>query len=161
MIQFIKTEQAKRLEKELPFVNFEPIRGTPGSSGYDLRACIDEPEWLNPSKLVKIPTGIHIYISSAPIDTRENIILVGLVAPRSSCKVGFRLKNTIGVIDSDYQGEIMLHCFNDGNDVITIEPGDKIAQLLIVPTVICKLEEVQEFEEVTTRGTGGFGHTGR
>ena len=131
-----------------------PLRATPGSAGLDLRAAIDGPMILPPGGRRLIPAGIAV-------DIRDSGV-VGVVASRSglSLKHGTRVAQGIGVIDSDYHGEIGVILANDGTDPYTVSPGDRIAQLLFMPVLLVDLIPVESFEEETLRGTGGFGHTG-
>ena len=131
-----------------------PEYATPGSAGMDLRACIDEPLRLHPGDTILIPTGISIYI--------EDPGLAAIILPRSGLghKHGIVLGNLVGLIDSDYQGELMISCWNRGAESFNIEQGDRIAQLVIVPVVQARFSIVSEFVE-TKRGTGGFGSSGK
>ena len=131
-----------------------PQYATPGSAGLDLRVCIDEPIQLAPGETVLLPTGIAIYI--------ERDDLAATILPRSGLghKHGIVLGNLVGLIDSDYQGELKISCWNRGNDHFTINPGERIAQLVIVPIVKAQFNLVDEFEQ-TSRGEGGFGSSGR
>lgn len=131
-----------------------PQYATPGSAGLDLRVCIDEPIQIAPGETVLLPTGIAIYIESPD--------LAATILPRSGLghKHGIVLGNLVGLIDSDYQGELKISCWNRGNDHFTIEPGERIAQLVIVPVVQAQFNIVDEFEQ-TSRGEGGFGSSGR
>ena len=131
-----------------------PLRATPGSAGLDLRAAIDGPMILPPGGRRLISAGIAV-------DIRDSGV-VGVVASRSglSLKHGIRVAQGIGVIDSDYHGEIGVILANDGTDPYTVSPGDRIAQLLFMPVLLVDLIPVESFEEETLRGTGGFGHTG-
>lgn len=131
-----------------------PEYATPGSAGMDLRACIDEPLRLHPGDTILIPTGISIYI--------EDPGLAAIILPRSGLghKHGIVLGNLVGLIDSDYQGEIMISCWNRSAESFNIEQGDRIAQLVIVPVVQARFSIVSEFVE-TKRGTGGFGSSGK
>lgn len=130
-----------------------PSYGTEQSAGMDLRACIDEPLTLEPGQVQMISTGISIYIEDAG--------LAGQLLPRSGLghKHGIVLGNLVGLIDADYQGPLMVSCWNRSKEPFTIEPGERIAQLVIVPVVQAELEIVDSFEE-TERGEGGFGSTG-
>jgi len=130
-----------------------PHYATAGSAGMDLRACMDEPLLIKPGETVLIKTGLSIYIS----DPR----FAALILPRSGLghKHGIVLGNLVGLIDSDYQGELMVSCWNRGNKEFTIEPFERIAQLVIVPVVQAKFNLVDEFV-TTERGAGGFGHSG-
>jgi dUTP pyrophosphatase len=131
-----------------------PEYSTSGSAGMDLRACIEEPLKLHPGNTILIPTGISIYI--------EDPGLAALILPRSGLghKHGIVLGNLVGLIDSDYQGELMISCWNRGAESFDIEQGDRIAQLVIVPVVQTRFNIVSEFVE-TKRGTGGFGSSGK
>ena len=131
-----------------------PEYSTSGSAGMDLRACIEEPLRLHPGDTILIPTGISIYI--------EDPGLAALILPRSGLghKHGIVLGNLVGLIDSDYQGELMISCWNRGAESFDIQRGDRIAQLVIVPVVQTRFNIVNEFVE-TKRGTGGFGSSGK
>lgn len=131
-----------------------PEYATPGSAGLDLRACLDNPLTLHPGETKLIPTGLAIYI--------EDPQLAAMILPRSGLghKHGIVLGNLVGLIDSDYQGELMVSCWNRGTDSFTIEVGDRIAQLVLVPVVQAQFDIVDAFV-ATDRGTGGFGHSGR
>lgn len=130
-----------------------PTYATTGSAGLDLRACLDDPLILKPNTTQLIPTGLAIYI--------EDPHLAATILPRSGLghKHGIVLGNLVGLIDSDYQGEILISCWNRGQTDFTVQPGDRIAQLIIVPVVQADFEVVETFEE-TSRGEGGFGHSG-
>ena len=133
-----------------------PKTATSGSAGLDLCASIPAPLTLEPNTVRLIPTGIAIYIS--------NPKYAGLILPRSGLgHRGIVLGNLVGLIDSDYQGELIISCWNRGNTIYTLEPGTRLAQLVIVPIVHPSFEVVDHFrgpEDQTARGTGGFGHTG-
>ncbi len=131
-----------------------PNRGTQGSAGLDLCACIDEPITLNCGDTALIPTGIAIALPSADYGA--------FVFPRSGIAVkhGIGLLNSVGVIDSDYRGEIMVGVINQKREGYTIEPGERIAQMVIMPVSMMPVEEVSELDE-TERGAGGFGSTGK
>ncbi len=131
-----------------------PTYATDGSAGLDLRACIDEAVEIKPGETRLIPTGIAIYI--------ENSNYAGLVLPRSGLghKHGIVLGNLVGLIDSDYQGELMLSCWNRGDKPFTVNVGERMAQYVIVPVVQAQFEVVESFT-ATARAAGGFGHTGR
>ena len=131
-----------------------PSYATPGSAGMDLRACIDQPLTVNPGETHLIATGIAIHIA----DTS----MAATILPRSGLghKHGIVLGNLVGLIDSDYQGELMISCWNRGQDSFTIEPGDRIAQLVLVPVIQAQLTIVDEFAG-SERGEGGFGHSGK
>jgi len=139
-----------RLGTEFPL----PAYATEGSAGLDLRACLDAPLALAPGKAELIPSGLAIHLS----DPR----LAALILPRSGLghRHGIVLGNLVGLIDSDYQGQLMVSCWNRGAEPFTIRPGERIAQLVIVPVVQVQLEVVPEFS-VSARGAGGFGHSGR
>lgn len=130
-----------------------PTYATEGSAGLDLRACLDEPITLNPGETTLIPTGIAIYIEDAG--------LAATILPRSGLghKHGIVLGNLVGLIDSDYQGELMVSCWNRGQSSFVIEAGERIAQLVILPVVQADFSIVDDFA-ATDRGTGGFGSTG-
>ena len=130
-----------------------PSYATDGSAGLDLRACLDQPLTLSPQQTSLIPTGLAIYI--------ENPSLAAFILPRSGLghKHGIVLGNLVGLIDSDYQGELMISCWNREQNPYTIEPGDRIAQLVLLPVVQAPLKIVPEFEK-TQRGGSGFGHSG-
>ena len=129
-----------------------PKVATSGSAGCDLRASIPEPLSLEPNSCHLIPTGMAIYI--------KNPNYAGMILPRSGLgHRGIVLGNLIGLIDSDYQGEVMISCWNRGDKEYTVEPGARIAQLVIVPIVRPVFEIVEEIQK-TGRGSGGFGHTG-
>ena len=140
----------KRLGKDIPL----PDYATDGSAGLDLRACLDEPLQIQAGETQLIPTGISIYI--------EDPSLCAMLLPRSGLghKHGIVLGNLVGLIDSDYQGQLFVSCWNRGHESFTIEIGERIAQMVIVPVVRAHFERVEEFTE-SLRGTGGFGHTGR
>ena len=131
-----------------------PSRGTSGSAGLDLRACLDEPVIISPRQLVSIPTGIAVALPGPEY--------VALVFARSGLgiKHGISLSNGVGVIDSDYRGEIRVGLTNLSHTPYTIQPGDRIAQLVVTPVMTPELEVVEELED-TGRGAGGFGSTGR
>jgi dUTP pyrophosphatase len=139
----------KRLGKDIPM----PHYGTEGSAGLDLRACLEDTLVLNPGETKLIPTGMSIYI--------EDTGLAAMILPRSGLghKHGIVLGNLVGLIDSDYQGELMVSCWNRGDKPFTMEIGERIAQLIIVPVVQAEYKFVEEFE-ATDRGEGGFGSTG-
>ena len=130
-----------------------PEYATVGSAGVDLKACIDNPLTLAPDECSLIPSGIAIHIGDPE--------LAATLLPRSGLghKHGIVLGNLIGLIDSDYQGEIQISCWNRGNKSFVIQPGDRIAQLVFVPVEQVQFEIVQNFEQ-SDRSTGGFGHTG-
>ena len=131
-----------------------PSYATPGSAGLDLRACLDEPLRLAPGEAKLIPTGLAIHIADAG--------LAAMILPRSGLghKHGIVLGNLVGLIDSDYQGPLMVSCWNRGSVAFTVQPLERIAQLVIVPVVQAHFRVVDEFDE-TDRGVRGFGSTGR
>ena len=130
-----------------------PAYATPGSAGLDLRACLDAPLVLTPGQTHLIPTGLAIHIADAG--------LAAMILPRSGLghKHGIVLGNLVGLIDSDYQGPLMVSCWNRGASAFTIQPMDRIAQLVIVPVVQAGFRRVEEFD-ASARGGGGFGSTG-
>jgi len=130
-----------------------PQYATPGSAGLDLRACLDGPLLLEPGQTVLIPTGIAIHIADPG--------LAALIVPRSGLghKHGIVLGNLVGLIDSDYQGPLMVSCWNRGALPFTVQPMERIAQLLVVPVVHAQFRQVDEFG-ASARGSGGFGSTG-
>lgn len=130
-----------------------PAYSTEGSAGLDLRACLDSPLQIQPGETHLIPTGISIFI--------QDPTLAATILPRSGLghKHGIVLGNLIGLIDSDYQGPLAISCWNRGQDHFTVEPGDRIAQIVFVPIVQVKFEVVDDFV-TTDRGVGGFGSTG-
>ncbi|MGA8096548.1 MAG: dUTP diphosphatase [Steroidobacteraceae bacterium] len=140
----------RRLGTEFPL----PVYATSGSAGLDLRACLDALLTLEPGKAELIPTGIAIHL--------EDPGLAAVVLPRSGLghKHGVVLGNLVGLIDSDYQGQLMVSCWNRAREPFTIQPGDRIAQLVVVPVVQVSLEVVDSFAD-SARGAGGFGHSGR
>ena len=139
-----------RVGSELPL----PAYATDGSAGLDLRALLDAPLTLNPGDTTLIKTGLAIYIADPA--------LAAVILPRSGLghKHGIVLGNLVGLIDSDYQGELMVSCWNRGKDSFTINPGERIAQLVFLPVVRAAFETVNDFH-ATARGTGGFGSTGK
>lgn len=139
-----------RIGNEIPM----PEYATSGSAGLDLRACLDAPLTLHPGETQLIRTGLSIFI--------EDPSLAAMILPRSGLghKHGIVLGNLVGLIDSDYQGELMVSCWNRGKDSFTIEIGERLAQLVLVPVVQAEFDIVAEFTE-TERGSGGFGHSGR
>ena len=131
-----------------------PDYATAGSAGLDLRACLDQPLEISPGQTVLIRSGLALHIGDAH--------LAAGVLPRSGLghKHGIVLGNLVGLIDSDYQGELLLSCWNRGDAIFTIQPGERVAQLIIVPIVRPQFRLVDEFTP-STRGEGGFGHSGR
>ena len=139
-----------RLGREIPL----PAYATTGSAGLDLRACLTEPLTVHPGETHLIPTGLAMHIADPG--------LAAMVLPRSGLghKHGIVLGNLVGLIDSDYQGELLVSCWNRGHAPFTIDIGERIAQLVIVPVVRAEFAIVPEFTP-STRGAGGFGHSGR
>ena len=139
-----------RIGTDLPL----PKRATAGSAGLDLRACLDAPLDLAPRACELIRTGLAIHIADPG--------LAAVIIPRSGLghKHGIVLGNLVGLIDSDYQGELLISCWNRGTNDFRIEPGERIAQLVVVPIVQAEFEVVEDFA-ASDRGGGGFGHTGR
>ncbi len=131
-----------------------PAYATPGSAGLDLRACIDAPLELAPGAAALIPSGIAIHIADPD--------LAAVILPRSGLghRHGIVLGNLVGLIDSDYQGPLMISCWNRAAEAFTIAPGDRIAQLVVLPVARVVFDLVDAFD-ATARGAGGFGHTGR
>ncbi|MCE1163637.1 MAG: dUTP diphosphatase [Thiomonas sp.] len=130
-----------------------PAYASPGSAGMDLRACIDEPLTLQPGQAELIPTGLAMHLGDPG--------LCAMLLPRSGLghKHGVVLGNLVGLIDSDYQGPLMVSCWNRGSTAYTVQPLERIAQMVIVPVVQAQWEVVDSFD-ATARGTGGFGSTG-
>ena len=131
-----------------------PAYATTGSAGLDLRACLDEAIEIVAGETVLVKTGLAIYI--------EDPNFAGLILPRSGLghKHGIVLGNLVGLIDSDYQGELMVSVWNRGQNTFRLEPGERLAQYVLVPVVQAEFEQVEEFV-ATGRGAGGFGHTGK
>lgn len=140
----------QRIGNEIPL----PHYATDGSAGMDMRACIDEALEIHPGETQLIPTGIAIHIGDPG--------LAAVLLPRSGLghKHGIVLGNLTGLIDSDYQGQLFVSCWNRGKDSFTVNPGERIAQMVFVPVVQADFEIVETFDE-SDRGAGGFGHTGR
>jgi dUTP pyrophosphatase len=138
-----------RLGDSIPLPNY----ATPGSAGLDLRACLDAPLTLQPNDCQLISAGLAIYL--------ENPGYAGLILPRSGLgHKGIVLGNLVGLIDSDYQGPLMMSCWNRGTQAFTINVGDRIAQYVVIPVVQAPFTFVTDFEK-TQRGEGGYGHTGQ
>ena len=139
-----------RIGKEFPL----PAYATAGSAGMDLRACLDTALTLAPGRAELLPTGLAIHV--------EDTGLAAVILPRSGLghKHGIVLGNLVGLIDSDYQGQLMVSVWNRGSEPFTIQPGDRIAQLIVVPVVQVELQVVEDFT-ASSRGAGGFGHSGR
>lgn len=138
-----------RIGTTIPF----PEYATEGSAGLDLRACLSEPLVLEPGQTSLIPTGLSIHIADPS--------LAAMILPRSGLghKHGIVLGNLVGLIDSDYQGELMVSCWNRGNSAFSVDVGERIAQLILVPVVQAEFEVVEQFDS-SSRGEGGFGSTG-
>lgn len=130
-----------------------PEYATDGAAGVDLRACLDQPLAIAPGQTHLVPSGIAVHMADPG--------LAAVVLPRSGLghKKGIVLGNLVGLIDSDYQGQVMISVWNRGNETVSIEPGDRIAQMVFVPVTKVQFEVVEEFE-ASARGDGGFGHTG-
>ncbi len=139
-----------RIGKEFPL----PQRATAGSAGMDIRACLKEPLTLQPGDSALIPSGFAIHLDDPGY--------AAVLLPRSGLghKHGIVLGNLVGLIDSDYQGEVLVSCWNRGKAAFTINPGERIAQMVILPVAHAEFEVVGEFEE-SKRGAGGFGHSGK
>jgi dUTP pyrophosphatase len=139
-----------RLGREFPL----PAYATDGSAGLDLRACLEAPLLLAPGKAELIPTGLAIHLGDPA--------LAAVILPRSGLghRHGVVLGNLVGLIDSDYQGQLMVSCWNRATEPFTIRPGERIAQLVVVPVVQVQLEVVTDFA-ASARGAGGFGHSGQ
>ena len=140
----------QRLGKEFPL----PHYATDGSAGMDMRACLEVPLEMAPGDTHLIPTGMAIHVADAG--------LAAVLLPRSGLghKHGIVLGNLVGLIDSDYQGQVFVSCWNRGKETFIVEPGERIAQMVIVPVVRADFEIVEDFAD-SERGAGGFGHTGR
>ena len=139
-----------RLGRDFPL----PEYATTGSAGVDLRACVDVSLQVAPGQTVLVPTGMAIHIADPG--------LAAVILPRSGLghKHGIVLGNLVGLIDSDYQGQIMVSCWNRSREAFEIEPGARLAQMVFVPVVQVQFDVVEEFG-ASSRGTGGFGHTGQ
>ena len=145
--------QAKILDPRLGNDFPLPAYATPGSAGLDLRAMLKQDTVLEPGQTILIPTGLSIYVGDPG--------LAALILPRSGLghKHGIVLGNLVGLIDSDYQGELMVSCWNRGSSAFNIAVGERLAQLVLVPVVQAHFELVSEFDQ-SQRGSGGFGHSG-
>lgn len=132
-----------------------PTRATDGSAGIDLRACIDEAITIKSGETKLISTGLSIYIADPNY--------AGIILPRSGLghKHGIVLGNLVGLIDADYQGELMVSIWNRNSEDFILNPAERMAQYMIVPVIRPELEIVSEFHEISERGSGGFGHSGR
>ncbi|HEC05204.1 MAG TPA: dUTP diphosphatase [Thiothrix sp.] len=149
----MKTVDFKILDSRIGDTIPLPEYATDGSAGMDLRACIDHDLILDPGETELIPTGLAIHINDPS--------MAATILPRSGLghKHGVVLGNLVGLIDSDYQGQLYISCWNRGWDSYTIEPGERIAQLVFVPVLQVSLNQVDDFTD-TDRGEGGFGHSG-
>ena len=138
-----------RLGESIPL----PHYATDGSAGLDMRACIDEPLTVNPGETVLVPTGLAMHIRDAS--------LAAVLLPRSGLghKHGLVLGNLTGLIDSDYQGQVFISCWNRGSKSYAVQPGERIAQMVFVPVEQVRFSIVEEFDD-SARGAGGFGHSG-
>ena len=145
--------QAKILDARLGTEFPLPTYATPGSAGLDLRACLDAPLELPPGRTELLPTGLAIWVADPA--------LAAVILPRSGLghKHGIVLGNLVGLIDSDYQGQLLVSCWNRGAATYTVQPGERIAQLVVVPVVQVELEIVDDFA-ASARGSGGFGSSG-
>lgn len=150
----MKKIQVKILDKRIGSDFPLPAYATDGSAGVDLRACVDAPLNVQPGDTHLIPTGMAIHIADPS--------LAAIILPRSGLghKHGIVLGNLVGLIDSDYQGQLFVSCWNRGSQTFTVEAGERIAQMVFVPVVQADFEVVNEFDE-SERGAGGFGHSGR
>ena len=149
----MKNIQLKILDPKIGHQIPLPEHATNGSAGVDLRACLDEPLIIKPGETHLIGTGIAIHIG--------NPDFAAMLLPRSGLghKHGIVLGNLVGLIDSDYQGELKVSCWNRGDTEFTVNPGERICQMVIVPVVQAEYDIVEEFD-ASARGEGGFGHTG-
>ena len=150
----MKSIQLKILDARVGSEYPLPEYATDGSAGIDLRACLDEPLEVRPGDTHLLPTGIAIHIGDPG--------LAAVLLPRSGLghKHGIVLGNLVGLIDADYQGQVLVSCWNRSRQSFTIQPGERIAQMVFVPIVRAHFEVVESFQE-STRGAGGFGHSGR
>jgi dUTP pyrophosphatase len=140
----------QRLGNEFPL----PDYATDGSAGVDLRACVEDTTVIDPGQTILIPTGMAIHIGDPT--------LAAVLLPRSGLghKHGIVLGNLVGLIDSDYQGQVFVSCWNRGQQPFSVQPGERIAQMVLVPVVQARFEVVDDFDS-SARGAGGFGHSGR
>ncbi len=150
----MKSIQLKILDARVGSEYPLPGYATDGSAGIDIRACLDEPLEVRPGDTHLLPTGIAIHIGDPA--------LAAVLLPRSGLghKHGIVLGNLVGLIDADYQGQVFVSCWNRSRQSFTIQPGERIAQLVFMPIVRAHFEVVESFQE-STRGAGGFGHSGR
>ena len=132
-----------------------PVYATAGSAGLDLRACLDEPLTLQPNAWQLVPTGMAVHLNDPGY--------AALLLPRSGLghKHGIVLGNLVGLIDSDYQGQLMVSVWNRSNEPFTVEPLERVAQMVIVPVVQAQFNVVDDFAQASARGAGGYGSTGR
>jgi dUTP pyrophosphatase len=149
----LKKVQVKILNNSINSDIPMPTYATEGSAALDLRACIDNKIELLPKNTILVPTGLAFYIQDKDY--------AGIILPRSGLghKHGIILGNSVGLIDSDYQGELMVSLFNNSNNVFIINPGDRIAQFMLIPVISIEYEFVDDFI-ATSRSSGGFGHSG-
>ncbi|MRT05201.1 dUTP diphosphatase [Ewingella americana] len=150
----LKTIDIKILDPRIGSTFPLPAYATPGSAGLDLRACLDAAVELKPGETTLLPTGLAIHIGDAN--------LAAVILPRSGLghKHGVVLGNLVGLIDSDYQGQLMISVWNRGQTTFIVEPGERVAQMVFVPVVQAEFNLVEDFES-SERGAGGFGHSGR
>lgn len=148
-----KTIEVKLFDSRLGDEFSLPSYATAGSAGIDLRACVQETTFVEPNQTILIPTGMAIHIKDPKF--------AAVILPRSGLghKHGIVLGNLVGLIDSDYQGELQVSCWNRSEQRFSFEPGERLAQLVILPVVQARFKVVTEFEQ-SERGEGGFGHTG-
>jgi dUTP pyrophosphatase len=153
-MQILKTVQIKAIDPRLGAEFPLPEYATEGSAGMDLRACLDEALVITPGETRLIPMGFAMHM--------EDTGMAAVILPRSGLghKHGIVLGNLVGLIDSDYQGQVYVSCWNRSGDDFSIEPGSRIAQLVFLPVVQANWELVEDFD-TSDRGAGGFGHTGR
>jgi len=149
-----QTIELKILDSRLAEEFSLPDYATPGSAGVDLRACVDKPISLKPGQTELIPSGIAVHISDPS--------LAAIILPRSGLghKHGIVLGNLVGLIDSDYQGQVFVSCWNRSQETFVIDPGARLAQMVFVPVVKASFDVVEDFPS-SERGAGGFGHTGQ
>jgi dUTP pyrophosphatase len=150
----VKSIQLKILDARIGGEFPLPGYATDGSAGIDMRACLEAPLDVRPGDTHLVPTGIAIHIADPSLSA--------VLLPRSGLghKHGIVLGNLVGLIDADYQGQVFVSCWNRGRESFTIQPGDRIAQMVFVPIVRAHFDVVDSFQE-STRGAGGFGHSGR
>jgi dUTP pyrophosphatase len=153
--QMLKKIQVKILDSRMGKDFSLPVYATKGSAGLDLRACIEDPLVLAPGDAQLVPTGLAVHIADPH--------MAAMILPRSGLghKNGIVLGNLTGLIDSDYQGPLMISCWNRGKEAYTIQPGERIAQMVIVPVLRAEFEIVNEFNSPSERKEGGFGDSGK